>query len=249
MSSTVALPERLGRRMSVGPFEDPRDFLRFLLLTSAGALAAVAWGILAWAPFLVAAAILTLIRPNDESCWVLLDRRLRFLVRPRSRAIPTPPPWPPRHRLLGDRWFDLTSQGWEFWESAPSAYHGRSAASLLDESAVLVRELALAEREVVLYRIPVPWDPEPYLPARSARRFEIPGLSDGYSALLRTVARGKVRSRLVIATPAETPRRRTGTPEEAPRAGPGLSSLGWTRICGASLREVLPEIVPGSVGG
>lgn len=240
---TVPLPERLGRRMSIGPFEDPRDFLRCLLVVTAGALAALAWGILALLPFLALGGVLTLLRSNDESWWSLLTRRLRYETRPRSRLLPVLPRWPPRARVVGDTWYDLAGRGWEVWEGPCSPIYGRNEEALLAEARDLLREVARFEAELVLYRVPFPCDLAGHLPA--SRGFSRPEekLRQGYRSLLLAASRGKVRPRILLALPrnAGTPGRERGT-ETTSGALEGLIGRGWTRRTGAGLRDIMPEI-------
>lgn len=240
---TVALPERLGRRMSLGPFEDPRDLLRFLLCAALGVLVAAGWGLWGAVPFLLAGACLTLVRKDGEVLWVVADRRLRYLLRRRSGRLSFPPPWPPRGRVLGGRYFDVTGHPWELWEASPSAYSGRTGPSLLEEAGSLLRALASYEQEAILYRIPEAWDATPYLAPLRGKDPTLDMEAEGYRQLLREVTKGRMRSRLFLAVPCplRTPNERSARdrPETEVRS-PRIAE--WHRVPFEVLQRRAPEL-------
>jgi hypothetical protein len=243
---TVELPERLGRRMSIGPFDDPRDFLRFLLASSCGAVAAIAGGPLLLLPFVGLGALLTLGRSGEDSWWVLLERRARYCLRSRSWTPPALPPWPPRGRVLGSRWYDLAGRSWTIWEGSPAPVSGRSPAALQEEARALLREVGRLDDEVTLCRVPEPIDVAPFLPPRpvpsTAGRMEVEmELQGSYVELLRTAAARKTQVRLLLTVPTGEVGDR-GKPD--PTITSGLASLGWHPLSSSEIRSVILSVAP-----
>ncbi len=237
-ASGVALPERLGRRMSIGPFEDPRDFLRCLLLVSAGAVPAVLFGAWAWAPFLLAAVVLTLVRSEEETLWTRLGHRVAFLLRRRAARGGEAAAHPGARRPLPGAqrpWVVGRGPGpWSVWEHPPSRFSGRASEELLQEALGLLRPLGNATGEIYLARIPTEWDVRRFLPPSSPTSApEETRLRNEYASLLRLVTEGRFRARVVLVLPCTSP----GPLAPAGSVDPaeGLRRLGWHRL-GPSVR-------------
>ncbi len=258
--TSIELPERLGRRMSLGPFEDVRDLLRFLLIASCGFLPAELWGPWAWLPFVAAGAVLTLIRSEEESLWVLMHRRLAFSLRARSGPVPTGLVDPleggaltptsnglfPKARGLAPRpGAPPAREGfrdWQIFEHDPWPISGREPEELLRQSSALVRTLSGVAGEVYLVRAPSAWSAVPFLPpARSEESAEETRLRQSYASLLRSSVAGKVRADLFLAIPRSRPKEDPG-PRGFTDPREGLESMGWVlRTQGPSPRAPLRE--------
>lgn len=231
--------------MSVGPFEDPRDFLRFLLVSVLGCLAGMIWGIWVLVPFLLVAAVLTLVRSGEETWWVVLHRWLRYILRPRRSRIPFPPSWPPRGRCARSRWFDLAGRPWKVWEAAPLPVSGRDPDDLLAESARLLGELGREDDEVLFYRVPEPFDIAQFLPPRADPGADEREVRAGYAALLRASVRGRSRVRLLLAfaepsSSFDGPRRALAPVSTLA----DLQALGWRELGPRELPDAVRAICP-----
>jgi len=79
----VGLPERLDRRMRLGPFPSGRDALKFVTYAAAGALVIPLAGAVAWVPVLLLAFALSVWRPEGEA----IDERLAAVVRWKVRDL------------------------------------------------------------------------------------------------------------------------------------------------------------------
>jgi hypothetical protein len=79
----AGLPERLDRRLRLGPFPSGRDALKFVTYAAAGALVIPVAGAVAWLPVLCAAFAVSVWRPDGEA----LDERLVAVVRWRWRDL------------------------------------------------------------------------------------------------------------------------------------------------------------------
>ncbi|MGA8604882.1 MAG: hypothetical protein WB788_07480 [Thermoplasmata archaeon] len=80
---SIGLPERLDRRMRLGPFPSSRDALKFVTYAAAGALLspfASAW---VWLPIVLAGFAVSVWRPDGQS----LDERLLALVQWKFRSL------------------------------------------------------------------------------------------------------------------------------------------------------------------
>lgn len=235
---TVALPERLGRRLSIGPFQDPRDLLRFLLFAAAGGLVALLVGAWAWLPFLLAGLVLTLPRVEEESLGVVVLRWVRFQVRARSRKggpSRASPGRTGRLHLEETHLCDTLGRTWECWEATPFPISGRGPAELLQSATHLLQALGSQGGEWGLYRLPEPWCIGAYLPpfdpALAPREL---ALRRAYGELLREAVRGKHQVRLVLALAAPQ-----GTAQAAQ-----LEALGWARMRGGALRRAVGALFP-----
>jgi hypothetical protein len=241
--TSIALPERLGRRMSLGPFEDPRELLRFLLFASVGALFALRFGIVWWVPFVAAGALLTLGRSQEDSWGDLALRRVRYYLRPRRPGVP-PPPLPklgPHDHADLERSTDLAGRAWELWERVPSSLSGRDADELFREARELLRALVAEGRtEALVVRAGVSWDVRCFLPRTPSDEGREGELRRGYSTLLQTSVEGLRRPRLLLALPGADPTTRPRCGDDDGR----LESLGWRRLRGPELRRVLGDVFP-----
>ncbi|MDE1819222.1 MAG: hypothetical protein KGJ23_02760 [Euryarchaeota archaeon] len=232
---TVLLPERLGRRMSVGPFQDPRDFLRFLLACAVGVLPATLLGTWAWLPFVGLGALLTLLRFEEESLWVLVDRRLRFHGRSYRDAIARflHTGSHPEVSLRAGPSRSMVPPP-EVFEHDPWSISGRTSGELLEESRSVVRDLALLHREAFLVRSPSTWNLAGFVPPTEGPRGSEEALRKAYIDLLRSSVAGKHRARLFLLLPS---RRTGGAPDDAERrAREVLTRAGWER------RAALPPV-------
>lgn len=79
----VGLPERLDRRLRLGPFPSARDALKFVTYAAAGALLIPFAGAVAWVPLVLVAFAVSVWRPEGES----LDERLLTLARWKWRTL------------------------------------------------------------------------------------------------------------------------------------------------------------------
>lgn len=230
---TIPLPERLGRRMSIGPFEDPRDFLRFLLVLSAGVAPALLLGAWAWTPFLLAALLLTLVRSEEESLWTHVGHRVGFFLR--RRASTSDLRGSRRHEVAGPRPSSRSSSpagaaGWTLWEHDPSRITGRSSEELLQEALDLLRPLGNLPGEVCLARVPAPSDVRPFLPSRSSASSVESRLQEGYRRLLRDATEGRFQAKLVLALPDHRTSHGPSSTDLDPTEE--LVRLGWLRLAG-----------------
>ncbi|MGP8076410.1 MAG: hypothetical protein ACLP8Y_06750 [Thermoplasmata archaeon] len=71
-SPVIVLPERLGRRMRLGPFPSSRDALKFVIYAAAGALLASFTNPWLWLPFVLVGFAVSVWRPEGRA----LDERL-----------------------------------------------------------------------------------------------------------------------------------------------------------------------------
>ncbi len=225
----VAVPERLGRRMSVGPFTDPRDFLRFLIFASAGAIVALCIGILWGAVIAALGAVLTLARMHDEAVLTLLLRRASYRLLPRNRS-------PMVGRETPQGWRDRWGRRWRFCTRDPLPIYGKAPDLLHEEALHLVRLVSAVELETVLIRSAVPWSVDHHLPAGLP---EERVMIAGYRRLLEQSIEGRYRSRIVIGV--------CGRRGECSEAVASLSQEGWRELRGgellATLRHAFPYLV------
>lgn len=222
----VAIPERLGRRMSVGPFQDPMDFVRFLVFASVGALVALGLGLVWGLPLLLAGALLTLVRRDEETLFSLLTRRLAYLFGGRGAALRA-------GRRTAGGWRDGWGRPWSFYFHNPYPVHGRSPEELQGTALRLVRLVATTGTEAVLLRTSEPWRVEPFFPVgrtEDARRIE------GYCRLLTDSTKGQYRAELVLGIPL-------GRKERA-SVGEALGEEGWKELKGQELARVLRLALP-----
>lgn len=85
----VTFPERLDRRLRLGPFPSGRDAVKFVVAAAVGAIVSLALAPWAGLPIVVAGALVALWQPDGEP----LDERalavVRWSVRRRARGAPT----------------------------------------------------------------------------------------------------------------------------------------------------------------
>lgn len=91
----VAIPERLERRMRLGPFPSGRDALKFLCYAAAAAVVALLFDGWLWIPLATVAFAITVWRPNDQGWDEQVVTWLRWRTR-RYRAVRTMTARPPR---------------------------------------------------------------------------------------------------------------------------------------------------------
>ena len=84
----VGLPERLDRRLRLGPFPSARDGLKFLTYAATGALLVPLLGVWAWPPFLAAGFAVSVWQPDGKPVDVRFAEWLAWRGRMR-RAEPT----------------------------------------------------------------------------------------------------------------------------------------------------------------
>lgn len=233
METRIFLPERLGRRMSFGPFLDPRDLLRFLLVASLGALPAGLWGAWAMVPLLALGAVLTLVRTQGESLWDHAARRLRYLTRRRRLPVAPPSLWGLSLILGGSEAGTVSSGGTTWWvfEHVPFPISGRDHEDLFRESLDTLRALPTNGPDTFLVREPVAWTIEPFLPLSLPASGSEHSARKDYARLLRQATRGKFRAKLVLFLPrCEAP---TGASYAGSQPNVGdLERAGWTRSPG-----------------
>lgn len=222
----VHFPERLGRRMSIGPFEQPRDFLRFMVFASVGALVSLGVGLLWGLPIIASGALLTMVRRDEEPLLSHLLRRVAYCFSS-SRAPPS------LGHLTHFGWKDTWGREWRFYEHTPYPIYGKSPEELLDTSMGVAKLLASTAGETLFFRETVPWDMGPYLP--KIGRNETPAMI-GYVALLAVASRGRYRSRLILGVPVS--KGRTGSLATL------LVQEGWRLLSGKDLISTLRRNFP-----
>lgn len=228
----VRIPERFGRRMSIGPFEDPRDFLRFLCFATAGAFLSMAVGLLWGLPVIAAGLALTLFRVEEESLLTQVVRRTVYLV---ARARPSYRDGSISAEALRDPW----GRSWRFYWHPPFPIYGRTPEELMEESARLVKLIsALPSGECLFVRETLPWTLGPFLPANASGDAQELG---SYRALLTESIRGRFRARLVLGVPGPS----SGRP---PSEGL-LKNGGWERLSGNDLLLTARRRFPALFGG
>lgn len=99
----VDLPERLDRKLRLGPFPSARDALKFVAYAAVGALLVPFLGPVGWVPFVLVGLAVSLWRPDGEA----LDDRLARYLRWRGRRFSegpavtiSPPPNPGRRAIV-----------------------------------------------------------------------------------------------------------------------------------------------------
>lgn len=222
----VRVPEQLGRRMSIGPFPDPRDFLRFLLFASVGALVSIALGI-PWGLVIVGAgALLTLVRSDEETIFTHVGRRLAYyLSGPSAPGV--------EGRFTSSGWMDPYGREWRFYARDPIRIHGRTQGEIQGASLNLVRTLAEIEGEAILIRMSEPWDIAPHLPPLMGR------VADDrvqYRRLLQDAVQDLYRARLVLGF---TVPRKAGSGQTL-----GEGSAGWQPLTGRDLVRTFRRGLP-----
>lgn len=224
----VPVPERLGRRMTVGPFQTPKDILRFLLVGSLGLLFAVGFGLLAGLPFLVAALALVAIRWEEASLWDHGERWLAYIVRRHSS----------RSRLAASE-EDSDTHTWGLWEGPPSPISGRSPEELYQEARRWLQAVAGHDGELLFVRESGPLNVEALLPPPPT----VPerALWEGYARIVQETSRGLYRARLFLAVRADA----TGPSSiKGDRVGQALATLGWKSINSEDTPETLTGLEP-----
>ncbi len=224
----IGVPERFGRRMSIGPFEHPRDFLRFLLFGSIAGLvtllAGVLWGLL----ILVVGGALLLVRIREDSLLSLSVRVVAFHAhRHRGR--------PPTGTITAGGWRDVVGRNWRFYVRAPYPIFGRTAEDLHMLALRFTKILAGAHaQELILCRVPEPWDAEVF---QLEARPQTPAF-DEYHTLVQESCRGQFHSSLLLGIPFTDGLDR-GTEEN-------LAREGWVPLRGVRLQRFLSFLLMGS---
>ncbi len=216
----VSVPERFGRRMSIGPFEDPRDFLRFAFFACLAGLATIIIG--PWAGLLVisSGAFLVLVRIREETLLAHLLRRGAFMLFRRGGI-------PPTGQLFNAAWKDPSGRLWNFYLREPYPIYGRAPEELHAVALRLTRLLATAPLQEALFcRLARRWDPRALFPSDGPSGS--PPIT-AYRRLIESSVRGKHRATLMLGIPSNTPHDRLI--EE------NLFLEGWKRAEGRDLRE------------
>ncbi len=91
----VELPERVDRRIRLGPFPTARDALKFVCYAAVGAVLAPFVEPLAWVPVLALGFVVSVWRPDGEAVDERATKWLLFQVRRATRAPVTPGRAPP----------------------------------------------------------------------------------------------------------------------------------------------------------
>lgn len=90
----IGLPERLDRRMHLGPFPSSRDALKFVSYAAAGALLSPFTSPWVWLPVVAAGFAVSVWRPDgraiDERAWVLIAWKLRSVRRRDTKMTASP---------------------------------------------------------------------------------------------------------------------------------------------------------------
>jgi len=90
----VELPERLDRKLRLGPFSSGRDALKFVTYAAVGALLVPFLGPAAWIPFVLAGLVVSLWRPEGQAIDDRIARFLRWRLRRLRRESPMNVPGP-----------------------------------------------------------------------------------------------------------------------------------------------------------
>lgn len=98
----VVLPERLDRKLRLGPFPSGRDALKFASYAAVGAFLVPFAGALAWLPFLLAGGVVALWHPDGEAADERMLRFVRWKLRRlgRGEAMTVPGAGTGAHRAL-----------------------------------------------------------------------------------------------------------------------------------------------------
>jgi hypothetical protein len=246
----VGIPERLDRRMRLGPFASGRDALKFVTYAAASAVLLPVAGAEAWIPVVLAAFVVSVWRPDGEA----IDRRLLAFARWKGRALRGPgasvttgndDPGPASLLRLPDGRHAavLRSAG------LPLAYLPPSELARRFE---LFRELLRSLEGAVLFRASLaPIHAGSILPHGPASGAE-EGAREGYRELVELIARRRwVRQVYVVRTtsgPGASPAGRLEA--ELDGLGERLAAIGLSpvRLRGRALRDAARRIGL-SVGG
>jgi len=193
-SPVVALPERVDRRVRLGPFPSARDALKFVCYAAAGAVLAPFASPFAWIPVLVAGFAVCVWRPDGEA---VDERGARWLLfwghRVVGRALtprrPSAPVRGPVAQLAGGRRATVVRTG-----GTPLAYRPPAElASLFERFRDLLRA---SEGPIVLRSTTVPLRDGPVLPKDSPCLAVEAAARAGYRELVSVLCRRR-RSRRV----------------------------------------------------
>lgn len=224
----VAIPERFGRRMSIGPFEDPRDFLKFCAFAMVSAVVALAAGLIWGLPIVALGAVLTLIRSDDEPLFSHFVRWTSFLISRRTghKAYAT---------LSAGAICDPWGRRWRFYSHDPFPVYGRDPEELLRHSLGLVGVLStIPAGECVVVRVSRPFKLQCSELAESEDSRED---VESYRKLLEDAVKGKYRSELLVGIPVSP---RSGRETET-----RLVKDGWCRVTGSELAGLVRGTMPG----
>ncbi len=223
----VSIPERFGRRMSIGPFEDPRDFLRFVLFALSGALVAMVLGLPWGLPIVLCGLVLTLFKRKEETLLAHLIRRVAYLGS--GRTVP-----PQKGSLGTNGWRDPWGRHWVFYSREPLPIAGQSPEELQARSLRLVKILASTNvSELIFARCPEPCSTAAFVP--EGRGVETRAFHQ-YLELLERSALWRFQARLVLALPTSAGERFS--------ASEALRAEGWTPLKGSALRGVARNLFP-----
>ena len=234
-SFRVPIPEPPGRRVSLGPFEHPRDILRFLLVVSTGTLLAALLGVLPALLWVGAGTSMVLCRVEGESLWTHLAFRLGYARRGlRSR-------WDRSHLHAPGGSSGDSASTLEIWVKDPFPLYGRLPEERLAEGEALLCALRPVASDILLLRVPRPWKELAGMPAghRGRHACPHPALCAGYGGLLQEVALQSRGGRILLAW---VPRGPPSRGEQGP--GSGLSVRGWWPAGRGASVPLLPWLPP-----
>ena len=235
-SFRVPIPEPPGRRVSLGPFEHPRDILRFLLVVSTGTLLAALLGVLPTLLWVGAGTSMVLCRVEGESLWTHLAFRLGYARRwLRSR-------WNRSHHLhASGRSSGDSAPALEIWMKDPFPLYGRLPEERLAEGEALLRALRPVASDILLLRVPCPWKELAGMPAghRGRHACPHPALCAGYGGLFHEVTLQSRGGRILLAW---VPRELPSHTEQG--SGPSLSAPGWLPAGRGASVPLLPWLPP-----
>jgi len=236
----VALPERLDRRLRLGPFASARDALKFLCYAGAGALVAPFTAPDLWLPILAVGFVLSAWRPEgraiDERCADFLAWKARELLggRPmtRTRAVAHI-----RGNFLrigpGQLVAILRADGAPFAYLPPTELHRR-----FDLFRTLLREMASSVAFLVGAE-PIP--ATPVLPSRETLSIEAREAQIGYGELVGLLCRRRSQRKVYVAlaTGGTAPDAVSRLDDRARVLGERLAGLGLrtVRLSGRALRD------------
>ncbi|MGP8077119.1 MAG: hypothetical protein ACLQD8_04800 [Thermoplasmata archaeon] len=183
----VELPERLDRKLRLGPFPSGRDALKFVTYAAVGALLVPFLGVAVWIPFVLAGLVVSIWRPEGEA----VDERVSRYVRwrwgglRRSRPMTAPrPPAPGRRSIvrLPTSFAAVVRTG-----GLPLAYLPPSELARRFEQ---YRDLLRAsEGTFLLHSTRAPIHPIPFLPAEPAPAGAEGTARAGYRELVEVIVR------------------------------------------------------------
>jgi hypothetical protein len=193
----VELPERLDRKLRLGPFSSGRDALKFVSYAAVGALLVPFLGPAVWIPFVLAGLAVSLWRPEGEAVDDRTARFLRWRMRRLRREPPMSAPRPAASRQrsvvrLSSSFASVVRCG-----GLPLAYLPPAELARRFE---LYRELLRAfDGSLVLVSTRAPIHATPFLPAEPSPDGAERTARNGYRELVEVIVRRRYVRQVYVA--------------------------------------------------